>query len=135
MKQGRKRGAFFTLIAGILALAACIVYIFVMYKLPVVFIALILATAAACGAFMSVNKTLTTLAPALIAFLSATAIIWAVNPMVNQLGYVVSGLDDISTVMPLLISAGLMVCAMIVGIIASFMPQNTAECVKNAVDA
>ena len=127
MKQERKRGTFFTLIAGILAVVACIVYITVMYKLPIVFIALIAATALSAASYMGVNKVVTTLAPAVVAFLSATAIIWAVNPMVNQLGYVVSGLDDISTVITLIISGALMVASMIIAIVAAFMPQTVDE--------
>jgi hypothetical protein len=127
MMQGKKRGSFFTLIAGILALAACVVYVAVMYKLPVVFVLLIAAAALSAASFVGVNKVVTTLAPAVIAFLSATSVIWAVNPMVNQLGYVVSGLDDISTVIALIISGALMAAAMVVAIIASFMPQTEAE--------
>ena len=127
MKQERKRGTFFTLIAGILAVVASIVYITVMYKLPIVFIALIAAAALSAASYMGVNKVVTTLAPAVVAFLSATAIIWAVNPMVNQLGYVVSGLDDISTVITLIISGALMVASMIIAIVAAFMPQTVDE--------
>ncbi len=127
MKQGRKRGAFFTIIAGILALAACVVYIGVLYKLPVVFILLIAAAALSAASFMGVNHIISAVAPAVIAFLSATSIIWAVNPMVNQLGYVVSGLDDISTVIALIISAALMTASMIIAIVSSFMPQNVSE--------
>lgn len=127
MMQGKKRGSFFTLIAGILAIAACVVYVTVMYKLPIVFVLLIAAAALAAASFVGVNNTVTTLAPAVIAFLSATAVIWAVNPMVNQLGYVVSGLDDISTVIALIISGVLMAASMVVAIVASFMPQTEAE--------
>ena len=127
MKEGKKRGAFFTMISGVLAIAACIVYILVMYKLPVVFIALIAAAALAAAAFVGVGKIVTRLAPAVIAFLSATASIWAVNPTVNQLGYVVSGLDDISTVITLIVSGALMVASMIIAIVASFMPQDVSE--------
>lgn len=127
MMQGKKRGSFFTLIAGILAIAACVVYVTVMYKLPIVFVLLIAAAALAAASFVGVNNTVTTLAPAVIAFLSATAVIWAVNPMVNQLGYVVSGLDDISTVIALIISGVLMAASMIVAIVASFMPQTEGE--------
>jgi len=127
MNQGKKRGAFFTIIAGALALAACVVYIGVMYKLPIVFILLIAAAAVSAAAFVGKAKVVTTLAPAVIAFLSATSVIWAVNPMVNQLGYVVSGLDDISTVIALIISGALMVASMVVAIVSSFMPQNEAE--------
>ncbi|MBO5622358.1 MAG: hypothetical protein J5959_12100 [Butyrivibrio sp.] len=127
MNQGKKRGAFFTIIAGALALAACVVYIGVMYKLPIVFILLIAAAAVSAAAFVGKAKVVTTLAPAVIAFLSATSVIWAVNPMVNQLGYVVSGLDDISTVIALIISGALMVASMVVAIVSSFMPQNETE--------
>ena len=127
MMQGKKRGSFFTLIAGILAIAACVVYVTVMYKLPIVFVLLIAAAALAAAGFVGVNNTVTTLAPAVIAFLSATAVIWAVNPMVNQLGYVVSGLDDISTVIALIISGVLMAASMVVAIVASFMPQTEGE--------
>lgn len=127
MRQDRKRGAFFTMIAGILAVAACVVYITVMYTLPVVFILLIAAAVLAGASFMQVNKAVSALAPAVIAFLVATSVIWAINPMVNQLGYVVSGLDDISTVITLIISAGLMAASMIIAIVASFMPQNASE--------
>ena len=127
MNQGKKRGSFFTIIAGALALAACVVYIGVMYKLPIVFILLIAAAAVSAAAFVGKAKVVTTLAPAVIAFLSATSVIWAVNPMVNQLGYVVSGLDDISTVIALIISGALMVASMVVAIVSSFMPQNEAE--------
>ena len=127
MKQGKKRGAFFTIIAGILALAACVVYIGVMYKLPIVFVLLLAAAVVSAAAYVGKVGVVTTLAPAVIAFLSATAVIWAVNPMVNQLGYVVSGLDDISTVIALIISGALMAASMVVAIVASFMPQNEAE--------
>lgn len=127
MMQGKKRGSFFTLIAGILALAACLVYVAVMYKLPVVFVLLVAAAALSAASFVGVNSLVTTLAPAVIAFLSATAVIWAVNPMVNQLGYVVSGLDDISTVIALIISGALMAGSMVVAIVASFMPQTQNE--------
>ncbi len=125
--QERKIGSFMTLAAGVLAAAACIAYIFVMYKLPVVFIALILAAAVAAVSFTGKVKAVSAVAPVLEAFLLATAIVWAANPMVNQLGYVVSGLDDISTVIALLISAGIMVVAMVLAIVSAFMKQNAGE--------
>ena len=127
MMKDRKIGSYMTLVAGILAIAALVVYIFVMYKLPIVFVALILSGVAAACSFSGKVPVLTKIAPVLLAFLLATAIIWAVNPMVNQLGYVVSGLDDISTVMALLISGGIMVIAMILAIVSAFLRQNVLE--------
>ena len=127
--QGKKIGSFLTLIAGVLAAVACVVYIFAYYKLPAVFIFLILAAVVSGCAFAGVNKIVTGIAPVIVAVLASSAVIWSVNPMVNQLGYVISGLDDISTVMSFIIAAALMAVSMIVAIVSSFLPQ-----IENTVD-
>ncbi|MCR5054714.1 MAG: hypothetical protein K6A69_07720 [Lachnospiraceae bacterium] len=123
MKQKKKTGIILTLIAGALGLAALIAYTQVMYTLPAVFVILIVMAAVACASFFMDNRILNALAPVAVAVLAANAVIWAVNPMVNQIGYVISGLDDITTILALLISAGLALVAMIMGMVSSFMAQ------------
>ena len=128
MNKDKNIGTFLTLLAGFISLCACITYIFVMYTLPVVFIVLILSVVISVCALFRINKILVSYAPLIMAFLCATAIIWAVNPMVNQLGYVVSGLDDISTVIMLIVSGALMAIAMIISIVSAFLPQKACAC-------
>ena len=123
MKQKKKIGIFLTLFAGILSIVSCIVYTQVMYTLPVVYIAMIALVLVAAASFFANLDILTKIAPVLAAFLAATAIIWGVNPMVNQIGYVIAGLDEIGTILPLLISMGIMVLVMLMTIVSSFMKQ------------
>ena len=123
MKQKKKIGVFLTLFAGVLSIVSCIVYTQVMYTLPVVYIAMIALVLVAAASFFANLDILTKIAPVLAAFLAATAIIWGVNPMVNQIGYVIAGLDEIGTILPLLISMGIMVLVMLMTIVSSFMKQ------------
>ncbi len=127
MKKEKKIGAYLTIAAGALALIACLLYITAMYKSIIVFVCLILAIVISVAAFLGVHRKLVILAPALVAFLMAGATICSVGPMVNQLGYVVAKLDDISTVLTYIIAAVLMAVGMILAIVSSFMAQDVSE--------
>lgn len=126
MNRKKKLGLYLVLIAGILSLAGCIAYTQVMYKLPAVFVLLILLAAVAVVDFVKDIELLNKIAPVITAFLASSAVIWAVNPMVNQIGYVVSGLDEIGTIIALIISGVFMALAMIASIVAAFMKQREA---------
>ena len=123
MTAKKKAGVFLILAAGVLSIIACAFYTRVMYTLPAVYI-LMIALAAICGAsFFTDNAVLTKVAPVITAILAANAIIWGANPMVNQIGYVVAGLDEMSTIINLIISMGIMLAVMLLSIVSSFMKQ------------
>ena len=57
------------------------------------------------------------------AVLMASAAVWSANLMVNQIGYVISGLDGIDTIMSFIVFCALAVISMLLNIIASFLPM------------
>ncbi len=68
------------------------------------------------------NKVITGFIPVVNAVLMASAAVWSASVMVNQIGYVVSGLDGIDTIMSFIIFCSIAVVGMILNIVASFLP-------------
>ena len=60
--------------------------------------------------------------PVVNAALMASAAVWGASVMVNQIGYVISGLDGMDTIMSFIIFCSLAVVGMIINIVASFLP-------------
>ena len=112
-------------LAGILAIAAVVLYQSVMYKLPVVNILLAAAAVVAVVAFLLATKLpkLAGYLPICISALLASAAVWGANLMVNQIGYVVAGLDGIDTIQPWIIFEVVTVVGMLASIIAAFLPM------------
>ena len=67
-------------------------------------------------------KVITGFIPDVNAVLMASAAVWSASVMVNQIGYVVSGLDGIDTIMSFIIFCSIAVVGMILNIVASFLP-------------
>ncbi len=133
MKKGKLTiGFIFSLIAAVLALVACIVYTQVMYTMTPVYILLIAAVVLACLAFV-LKPFPAEILPVVNGFLIASAAVWGAKNMVNQIGYVVSGLDGIETIQTWIVFTAIAVVAIIVNIIAGFLPQRKQEDVAKVV--
>ncbi len=124
MNQKKSVGFIFTLIAAALSLAALVVYTQVMYKLPGVFVFLVLEILVCVCLFVLSKKD--TIAfdflPILAAILDAAAAGAGFYLMVNQIGYVIAGLDGVDTIMTFIVFEALALLAMIVNIIGNFLP-------------
>lgn len=124
MNQKKSIGFIFAIIAAALSLVACIVYTQVMYKLPVVFVFLILAILVTVGLFVLSNKDHP--AKEFISLLSTILIAGAAGAgfylMVNQIGYVISGLDGIDTILSFIVYEVITIVAMIISIVGNFLP-------------
>lgn len=122
IKLAKRPGNMLTVITFILSIASVCVYTKVMYRfLPVYF--LLLGAAAVCVLRVGISVKLPGVAsylPIASATLMAAAAIFGSLLMVNQLGYVFSGLDGIDTVMTYVIFMVLSIVGMLLSIIASF---------------
>ena len=121
-KTKKSIGLYLTLVAGIIAIVEAIYYGKVMYTFQPVYYFLAAAIVLAVLSFVLVgfNKVITGFIPVVNAVLSAA--VWSASVMVNQIGYVVSGLDGIDTIMSFIIFCSLAVVGMIINIVASFLP-------------
>ena len=116
-------GAYMSIVAGILAVVACVLYRTVMYRYQPVFYMLIGAAALAVIGLL-LAKSVPVLAnyiPILMVFLLFSAAVWGTMLMVNQIGYVVAGLDGMDTILSYIMFVGFTVAAGIVALIASFL--------------
>ncbi|HJC74210.1 MAG TPA: hypothetical protein H9697_04585 [Candidatus Mediterraneibacter faecavium] len=120
-------GFYFTVIAAVLVIAGTVMYTSVMYTNPLVYgfliaaivrAVLIIALSGKYGDKAFYNWT-----PVIGAVLAACAAVWGAELMVNQIGYIVSGLDEMSTIMSFIYYEVVMVIALLVWIIASFLKQ------------
>ena len=124
MNKERGTGVYLVVVAGIIAIVAAILYRNVMYTYQPVYYFLIGAIVLAVVAFLLAKAVplVSGIIPIINAALMASAVVWAASLMVNQIGYVYAGLDGMDTIMSFIIFAACGVVAMIMNIIASFMP-------------
>lgn len=126
MKKANGTGFYFLIIAAILSVAACIMYGSVMYRYQPVYYMLGAAIALGCLAvvltFAMGGKGIFTLVPVINAALMASAAVWSASLMVNQIGYVVAGLDGMETINGFVYFCVVCVISMLLYIIASFAP-------------
>ena len=116
-------GAYMSIVAGILAIVACVLYRTVMYQYQPVFYMLIGAAVLAVVGLL-IAKSVPTLAnyiPILMVFLLFSAIVWGSMLMVNQIGYVIAGLDGVGTILSYFIFVGFTLAAGVVALIAAFL--------------
>ena len=111
-KNKKSIGLYLTLVAGIIAIVEAVYYGKVMYTFQPVYYFLAAAIVLAVLSFVLVgfNKVITGFIPVVNAV------------MVNQIGYVISGLDGMDTIISFIIFCSLAVVGMILNIVASFLP-------------
>ena len=123
-------GFYFTLVAALLSVAGAIIYHSVMYKMMIVYVFCVAAVAVTIVTLVisagGRHPLFTQITPIVNAVLMACAAVWGVRLMVNQIGYVIAGLDEKSTNIALIYFEAVAVLAMLVNIIASFIRQQKA---------
>ena len=124
MNKKKGSGFYLTVAAAVLAVAGVVLYGSVMYKMNEVYILLAAAIVLGVLSLALTGKTsLAGLIPVANAVLMASAAVWSANLMINQIGYVISGLDSVETIQSFIIFCALAVAAMLLNIIASFLPM------------
>lgn len=127
MKKNKAVGFYFAAIAAVLSVVGVVLYGSVMYRYTPVYYMLGAAIAVAViglgGTLAMGHKALFSAVPVINAALSASAAVWAASLMVNQIGYVIAGLDDMSTINSWIVFMVITVAAMLLNIIASFLPM------------
>jgi hypothetical protein len=120
-------GFYITLVAAILSAIACIIYRSVMYRLGAVYmlciIAVLIAIATVIMSVKNGSNKIYDFVPVVNAVLMASAAVWGVNLMVNEIGYVVADLDTFDAIQSLVVFEVIAVISLILNIVASFMKQ------------
>ena len=129
MKNKKGIASILIVLAAVLAVVSIILYGSVMYKFTPVYFMLAGAAVVALAGFALAGKlpTLSGYFPICVSVLLASAAVWGSQLMVNQIGYVVAGLDGPETIMPWAYFLGVTVIAMVASIIAAFLPMVKAE--------
>lgn len=126
MKEKLSVGFYFTAVAAVLALVGAVMYGSVMYKVTSVYVFLIAAVAVEIIAFvlsrMKMSIPVYAALPVINAVLTASAAVWAVSLMVNQIGYVIAELDGPETITSFIYYEVVVIIAMLINIIAAFLP-------------
>ena len=125
MKNKKGTASILSILAAILAVVSIILYGKVMYKFQPVYFMLAGAAVVALVAFVLSGKLpkLSSYLPICVSALLASAAVWGSQLMVNQIGYVVAGLDGVETIMPWIIFLAVTIVAMVASIIAAFLPM------------
>ena len=122
----RNFGAYLAVFAGILAIVSLILYNGVMYKMPMVRYMLIAAcVVGAAHLFLSgMFPKIAAYFPICQSVLLFSAAVWGSNLMVNQIGYVVAGLDGMETIMGWVLFLAFTVVAAMISLVAAFWRVN-----------
>jgi hypothetical protein len=126
-KTKKAMGYYLTIAAAVLAIVGALLYGSVMYKLTLVygFLAAAIVLGVVAAVFAGKHK-LVNIIPIINGALMASAAVWSASLMVNQIGYVVSGLDGVETIQSFIIFCVICVIGMILNIVASFLPMAAA---------
>ena len=125
--KNRAAGFYLTLVAAILAVASIIMYTRAMYKTPVVFVSLAAVVILEALTVILNRRVLNGWRPLFGAVLMGFAAGYSFKPMVNQIGYVIAGLDQIDTLIPFIVFAGFAIVGMLLYLIAGFLKQQKDE--------
>ncbi|MGO5313861.1 hypothetical protein ACTQ1O_05555 [Bilifractor sp. LCP21S3_A7] len=125
--KNRAAGFYLTLAAAILAVASIIMYTRAMYKAPAVFVTLAAVVVIEAVTIILNRRGLNSWLPLVGAVLMGFAAGYSFKPMVNQIGYVIAGLDQIDTLIPFIIFAGIAIVGMLLYLIAGFLKQQKDE--------
>lgn len=124
MNKKKAGGFYLTIVAAVLAIVGVILYGSVMYKMQTVYILLAAAIVLGVLAFVLTGRTsIANVIPVINAALMASAAVWSANLMINQIGYVIAGLDGMDTIQGFITFCAVAVVGMLLNIIASFMPM------------
>ncbi len=123
MKNKLGFGAYMSIVAGILAVVACVLYRTVMNQYqPVYYMLIGTAVAAVIGILLAkALPAVSNYIPIVMVFLIFSAMVWATSVMVNELGYVVAGLYSVNTIISYFIFIGFTLAAGVVALVASFL--------------
>ena len=123
MMKNRAFGFYLTLVACVLALIDIILYTRVMYKMASVFVLLIVIILIEGCALVLNNKFLNDWLPVIQAALLGFTAARSFYVMVNQIGYVIAGLDTMDTIQPLIVFVAVALVAMLICILSAFLRQ------------
>ena len=125
MKNNKSIASILIVLAAALAVVSIILYGSVMYKFTPVYYMLAGAAVLALAGFVLAGKLprFSGYLPICVSALLASAAVWGSQLMVNQIGYVVAGLDGIETIRSWIVFLAVTVIAMILSIVASFLPM------------
>lgn len=130
MKEKISVGFYLTIVAAVLSVAGLFLYSGVMYRMTVVYIFLAGAVAVEVVLLVLSNVKMKLpvyeVLPVVNSVLTAAAAVAAVSLMVNQIGYVIAGLDGMETLYGLVYYEIVAVLAMILNIVAAFLPLKKA---------
>lgn len=124
MNKKKAGGFYLTVAAAVVAILGIVLYGSVMYKMNEVYI--LLAAAIVLGVLAVVLTGRTSVAnviPVVNAVLMASAAVWSANLMVNQIGYVIAGLDGMDTIQGFIVFCAAAVIGMLLNIVAAFLPM------------
>jgi hypothetical protein len=115
--------AFLSIVAAVLALVDIFLYRTVMYTYTPVYYMLggVIVLALLGCVLAKVAPRIANYVPIGMVFLLASAIVWGSMLMVNQIAYVISGLDGVDTIVSYIFFAGFTFAAVVISLIASFM--------------
>lgn len=117
-----KSGSFYaTGLAAILSLVSLIVYTNVMYTYTLIYVLLVAALVLEVLPLFLNNAILTGVVPVVNAVLMGAAGMGSAVVMVNQIAYVVTGLDQMSTITSYIVFASVAIVAMVVNVVAAFL--------------
>ncbi|MCD7760977.1 MAG: hypothetical protein LUH16_04285 [Clostridiales bacterium] len=119
--KNKSGGFYLTILAAILTIVALVAYSNVMYTYSTITVLLVIALALELLPLLWNNEVLTGAAPVLNAALLASAGMWSASVMVNQIAYVISGLDEISTIVSYIVYASVVIVGILLNIAAAFL--------------
>ena len=113
------------LVTAVLAVVAAFLYKSVMYQYQPVYTMLYAAAIVAVLGVVIATKLpkIASYVPIALAVLMASAAIWGTQLMVNQIGYVIAGLDGVETIITYIYFVFFAAAGMLISIIASFLPM------------
>ena len=129
MKNRNAIASYLMTVPGILAVAAIILYTRVMYTMTPVYFMLggVIVLVALGFAIARKFPRISNYIPVCVSVLLASAAVWGSELMVNQIGYVVAGLDGVETIISWIVYLTLVIIALIVSLVASFLPMTKPE--------
>lgn len=125
--KNRASGFYLTLVAAILALVGVIIYGRVMYTMPVVYGVLIAAIVVEVLAIVINKRVFNNFLPIIEGVLLGYGLAMSFFVMVNQIGYVIAGLDKIDTLYSFIAFAVIAGIGMLLNIVAGFLKQSKDE--------
>lgn len=124
-------GLYFSIVASVISVIAAIAYATVMYKQTIVYVFLVATLVLAIGAAAMIKSgkggIVTDYLPVVNAALDGLGAGFGVSLMVNQIGYVISGLDGMDTIITFIVFEVIALVAMVINIISAFMTQRVED--------